>query len=68
MLGASPGGKSGFLTQLAGSSDFVLANEPGNTGSLHCGAILLDTPCSCWVTAQKHPEVLKLWRDGKMAD
>ena len=30
-----------------------------------CNSILLDAPCSGWGTAQKHPEVLKFWPDGK---
>ncbi|MDR1658821.1 MAG: RsmB/NOP family class I SAM-dependent RNA methyltransferase [Desulfovibrio sp.] len=91
---ASPGGKSGFLAQLTGSSGFVLANEPAKArlstlrANLHaanllhtatsacpgqnmplpsqsCNSILLDAPCSGWGTARKHPEVLKLWSDGK---
>jgi 16S rRNA (cytosine1407-C5)-methyltransferase len=30
-----------------------------------CNSILLDVPCSGWGTARKHPEVFKLWSDGK---
>lgn len=30
-------------------------------------AILLDPPCSGWGTAEKHPQVLKLWKGDKIA-
>jgi 16S rRNA (cytosine1407-C5)-methyltransferase len=30
-----------------------------------CRHILLDAPCSGWGTAEKHPEVLKLWKTEK---
>jgi 16S rRNA (cytosine1407-C5)-methyltransferase len=33
--------------------------------SQSCDSILLDVPCSGWGTAQKHPEVFKLWSEGK---
>lgn len=42
---------------------------PGETLPLPDGLwdrILLDPPCSGWGTAQKHPQVLKLWQGAKI--
>lgn len=92
---ASPGGKSSFLAQLAGSAGFVLSNEPNreraqtlrrnltrmnlaNTASCQYSGerlplpdaswtdILLDPPCSGWGTAEKNPQVHRLWREEKI--
>lgn len=41
----------------------------GDALPLHPGswnAILLDPPCSGWGTAEKHPQVLKLWQGDKL--
>ncbi len=91
---ASPGSKTGFLSQLVGASGFVLGNEPNpvRLGTLRANLsmqnflqastcrfqgqelpvpagrfsrILLDPPCSGWGTAEKNPQVMKLWSGDK---
>lgn len=39
-----------------------------SAGANYCGwgHILLDPPCSGWGTAEKHPQVMRLWQGGKI--
>jgi len=47
----------------------VITTSFASFPDLPCGLrfprILVDAPCSGWGTANKHPEVLRLWRDEK---
>lgn len=49
----------------AGTCSFSGEDIPLPEGSL--GNILLDPPCSGWGTVEKNPEVLVMWREGKVA-